>query len=66
MPALPLEQRQSALGCDLGEITERMRDQGIAFGYHNTTGSSLAAGTFPVPIMVAGLELDCDHSTVDH
>jgi sugar phosphate isomerase/epimerase len=41
MPAVPPEQRQSdglfwrALGCELGEIAERMRDQGIAFGYHN-------------------------------
>ena len=41
MPAVPPEQRQSdapfwrPLGCELGEIAERMRDQGIAFGYHN-------------------------------
>jgi sugar phosphate isomerase/epimerase len=41
MPAVPPEQRQSgapfwrALGRELGEITERMRDQGITFGYHN-------------------------------
>jgi sugar phosphate isomerase/epimerase len=41
MPAVPPEQRQSdapfwrALGRELGEIAERMRDQGIAFGYHN-------------------------------
>jgi sugar phosphate isomerase/epimerase len=41
MPAVSQEHRQSeaafwrALGCELGEIAERMRDQGIAFGYHN-------------------------------
>ena len=41
MPAVPLEHRDSdaafwrALGRELGEIAERMRDQGIAFGYHN-------------------------------
>ena len=41
MPAVPPEQRQSqapfwrALGRELGEIAKRMRDQGIAFGYHN-------------------------------
>ncbi len=41
MPAVPLEQRQGeasfwrALGGELGEIAERMRDEGIAFGYHN-------------------------------
>ena len=41
MPAVPPEQRQSgapfwrALGRELGEIAEHMRDQGIAFGYHN-------------------------------
>jgi sugar phosphate isomerase/epimerase len=41
MPAVPPEQRQSdapfwrALGSELGEIAERMRGQGIAFGYHN-------------------------------
>jgi sugar phosphate isomerase/epimerase len=41
MPAVPLEQRNSgaafwrALGRELGEIAERMRDRGIAFGYHN-------------------------------
>ena len=41
MPAVPAEQRQGdavfwrALGHELGEIAERMRDQGIAFGYHN-------------------------------
>ncbi len=41
MPAVPPEQRQSdarfwrALGRELGEIAERMRDQGITFGYHN-------------------------------
>jgi sugar phosphate isomerase/epimerase len=41
MPAVPPEQRQSeapfwrALGRELGEIAGRMRDQGIAFGYHN-------------------------------
>jgi len=41
MPAVPSEQRQSdapfwrALGSELGEIAERMRDQGITFGYHN-------------------------------
>lgn len=41
MPAVPPEQRQSdaafwrALGRELGEIAVRMRDQGIAFGYHN-------------------------------
>jgi sugar phosphate isomerase/epimerase len=41
MPAVPPEQRQSdapfwrALGSELGEIAERMRGQGIPFGYHN-------------------------------
>ena len=41
MPAVPPEHRQSdapfwrALGRELGEIAERMRDQGITFGYHN-------------------------------
>jgi sugar phosphate isomerase/epimerase len=41
MPAVPLEQRQSdapfwrALGRELGELAERLRDQGITFGYHN-------------------------------
>src|SRR5258707_8674786 len=41
MPAVPPEQRHSpapfwrALGRELGEIAKRMRDQGIAFGYHN-------------------------------
>jgi sugar phosphate isomerase/epimerase len=41
MPAVPSQQRQSdapfwrALGSELGEIAERMRDQGITFGYHN-------------------------------
>jgi sugar phosphate isomerase/epimerase len=41
MPAVPLEQRESdapywrALGHELGEIAERLRDQGISFGYHN-------------------------------
>jgi sugar phosphate isomerase/epimerase len=41
MPAVPPEQRQSqapfwrALGRELGEIAKRMRDQGIALGYHN-------------------------------
>jgi sugar phosphate isomerase/epimerase len=41
MPAVPPEQRQSdapfwrALGRELGEIADRMGDQGIAFGYHN-------------------------------
>jgi hypothetical protein len=41
MPAVPPEQRQSdapfwrALGSELGDLAERMRDQGIAFGYHN-------------------------------
>jgi sugar phosphate isomerase/epimerase len=41
MPAVPPEQRQSgspfwrALGRELGEIAERMRSQGITFGYHN-------------------------------
>jgi sugar phosphate isomerase/epimerase len=41
MPAVPSEQRQSeapywrALGRELGEIAERMHNQGIAFGYHN-------------------------------
>jgi sugar phosphate isomerase/epimerase len=41
MPAVPPEQRDSdaafwrALGRELGEIAERMRDQGIVFGYHN-------------------------------
>ena len=41
MPAVPPEQRNGdaafwrALGRELGEIAERMRDQGIVFGYHN-------------------------------
>ena len=41
MPAVPPEHRQGdakfwrALGRELGEIAERMRDHGIAFGYHN-------------------------------
>ena len=41
MPAVPPEQRQSvasfwrALGHELGEIAQRMRDQGITLGYHN-------------------------------
>lgn len=41
MPAVPPEQRESgaqfwrALGRDLGETAERMRDHGVAFGYHN-------------------------------
>jgi sugar phosphate isomerase/epimerase len=41
MPAVPSEQRQSdatfwrALGRELGDLAARMRDQGIAFGYHN-------------------------------
>jgi sugar phosphate isomerase/epimerase len=41
MPAVPAENRQGdapfwrALGHELGEIAERMRDQGITFGYHN-------------------------------
>jgi sugar phosphate isomerase/epimerase len=41
MPAVPSEQRHSgapfwrALGRELGEIAERMRDDGIDFGYHN-------------------------------
>jgi hypothetical protein len=46
MPALPLEQRQSALGRDLGEITERMRDQGIAFGYHDHHRGIIGCGNF--------------------
>jgi sugar phosphate isomerase/epimerase len=41
MPAVPPEDRQGdatfwrALGRELGEIAVRMRDHGIAFGYHN-------------------------------
>ena len=41
MPAVPLEQRHvdaafwRTLGRELGKIAERMRDQGITFGYHN-------------------------------
>jgi sugar phosphate isomerase/epimerase len=41
MPAVPSNERESdapywhALGRELGEIAERMRDHGIAFGYHN-------------------------------
>jgi sugar phosphate isomerase/epimerase len=41
MPAVPAEQRYSdapfwrALGRELGEIAERMREHGITFGYHN-------------------------------
>ncbi|HEY0791260.1 MAG TPA: sugar phosphate isomerase/epimerase [Chthoniobacterales bacterium] len=41
MPAVLPEQRQSdapfwcALGCELGQLAERLRDQGITFGYHN-------------------------------
>ena len=41
MPAVPPEHRQGdamfwrALGRELGEIAVRMRDHGIAFGYHN-------------------------------
>jgi sugar phosphate isomerase/epimerase len=41
MPAVPAEHRQSdalywrALGRELGEIANLMREQGIAFGYHN-------------------------------
>ena len=41
MPAVPPEQRQGdapfwrALGRELGELAERLRDQGITFGYHN-------------------------------
>ena len=41
MPAVPPEQRQSeapfwhALGHELGEVAQRMRDQGITLGYHN-------------------------------
>jgi sugar phosphate isomerase/epimerase len=41
MPAVSQEQRQSdaafwrTLGRQLGEIAKRMREQGIAFGYHN-------------------------------
>jgi sugar phosphate isomerase/epimerase len=41
MPAVPPEQRQSdapfwrALGRELGQVAERMGDQGITFGYHN-------------------------------
>jgi sugar phosphate isomerase/epimerase len=41
MPAVPLEQRHSGaafwqeLGRELGDIAERIRDRGIAFGYHN-------------------------------
>jgi sugar phosphate isomerase/epimerase len=41
MPAVPPEQRQGdasfwrTLGRELGGIAERMREQGIAFGYHN-------------------------------
>jgi sugar phosphate isomerase/epimerase len=41
MPAVSQEQRQSdaafwrTLGRELGEIAGRMREQGIAFGYHN-------------------------------
>jgi sugar phosphate isomerase/epimerase len=41
MPAVLPEQRESdapfwrALGRELGEIAERMRDEGITFGYHN-------------------------------
>jgi sugar phosphate isomerase/epimerase len=41
MPAVPPEERQSdapfwrALGRELGDLSVRMRDQGIAFGYHN-------------------------------
>jgi sugar phosphate isomerase/epimerase len=41
MPAVPSDQRQSdapfwrALGHELGEMAERLRDQGIALGYHN-------------------------------
>jgi sugar phosphate isomerase/epimerase len=41
MPAVPSEERESdapywrALGRELGEIAQRMHEQGIAFGYHN-------------------------------
>jgi sugar phosphate isomerase/epimerase len=41
MPAVPPEHRRSqspfwrALGRELGEIAKRMRDEGIALGYHN-------------------------------
>jgi sugar phosphate isomerase/epimerase len=41
MPAVPPEQRQSdapfwrALGRELGQFAERLRDEGITFGYHN-------------------------------
>jgi sugar phosphate isomerase/epimerase len=41
MPGVPPEQRQGdapfwrALGRELGEIAERLRDHGITFGYHN-------------------------------
>jgi sugar phosphate isomerase/epimerase len=41
MPAVPPEQRQSdapfrrALGHELGELAQRLRDEGITLGYHN-------------------------------
>lgn len=41
MPAVPPEQRQGdaafwrALGRELGDLAERLRDRGITFGYHN-------------------------------